>query len=185
MRVVVVPTAIDAPALGAGAVDGRCGGAGDFVALGVEDVIFDALDADRLEGAVADVQCQVGDLHAAVGERRSAAAGEMEARRWRGDRAARAREDGLIAVAVFGAVFPLDIRRQRHVADGVHRLVQRRSVSGPQTDEAPAEVASLEDLAVDSVISFKHHPRPRFQFLPRVDQRLPKSRSRPEGQTRV
>ena len=35
------------------------------------------------------------------------------------DRAARASEDGLIAIAVVGAVVALDVRRQRHVADRI------------------------------------------------------------------
>ena len=57
-------------------------------------------------------------------------------------------------------------------SSGEPSSVQRRTTRRPK----PA----LEDLAVDGVNSFKHHPRPRFQFLPRVHQRLPELR----GQTR-
>ena len=52
---------------------GRGRGRVDLVALGLDAVILDALDADRLKRAVADVQGDLRDLDAARRERGDAA----------------------------------------------------------------------------------------------------------------
>src|ERR1700723_1233970 len=49
--------------------------------------------------------------------------GEMQPGRGRGDGAAFARKDRLITLAVFAAIFPFDIGRQRHVAKPVDSCV--------------------------------------------------------------
>ena len=90
----------DAPAVGAGAVDRGRGGRADLVALRFDAVILDPIDADRLKGAVADMEGDLGDLHAAVDERRRQLGREVQAGGRRGDRAARPGEDRLVAVAI-------------------------------------------------------------------------------------
>ena len=68
VRVVVVPTAMTRRSLAARAIDGRGGRRADVVALRLEPMILDAVDAHRLKGAVADVQRDRGDLDAALGQ---------------------------------------------------------------------------------------------------------------------
>ena len=97
----------------------------------------------------------------------------MKAGGRRGNRAAGAGEHGLVAFAIVDAVAAFDVRRQRHVSDRIDRFVHGGSVLGPEPDDAAPKESPLEDLAVQSTHSFKHHPRARFQFLPRVHQRLP------------
>jgi hypothetical protein len=70
------------------------------------------------------------------------------------------------------------------VADGVDRGVDARAIVGPEGHEPASEEAPFENLPVQGVNSFKHHPRPRFQFLPRMDERLPDD-SRPRGRRGV
>ena len=53
----------------------------------------------------------------------------------------------------------------------VHKRMRRRP-----------KIPPLQDLAVNGVNSFKHQPRARLQFLPRVHQRFPQ-RARCIGQT--
>ena len=93
----------------------------DVVALGVEVRVFDALGVQRLEGAQADVQRDVGDVGAGaalVEDLRR----EVQAGGGGGDGAALAGEDGLVALAVGGAVAALDVGRQRDVAGDVQFL---------------------------------------------------------------
>ena len=163
----------DAPAFVAGLVDDRRRPPVDLVVLRLESMIFDAIDADRLKRAVADVQRDLDQLDAARLERHHQCRREVQSGGRRRHRTARAREDGLVAVAVGGAVVPLDVRRQRHVTDRVDRRRDRGAIFGPETHAAPPEELPLEDFAMERRRSFEHHPRSRFQFLPRVHQRLP------------
>jgi hypothetical protein len=64
------------------------------------------------------------------------------------------------------------------VADRIDRGVNGRSVVRPEADDAAAEESAFEDLRVQRTLAFKHHPGARFQFLPRVNQRLPESGGR-------
>src|SRR4051812_32035259 len=163
----------DTAAVGAGARHRRGRGRRDLIPFALEPMVLDAIDTDRLEGAVTDMQRDLGDLDPACGQCGGQLRREVQARGRRGDRSARLREHGLVPIAIVDGVVPLDVGRQRHVADGVDRLVQRRSVLGPQANHAAPKPAPLEDLAPNGVNSFKDHPRPRFQFLPRMHQRLP------------
>jgi hypothetical protein len=58
----------DAAAFGGGAVDGTGGGGGERVALAMQVDLIDSLDAQRSEGAQADVEGDAGDFDAAGGE---------------------------------------------------------------------------------------------------------------------
>ena len=70
------------------------------VALRIDDVILDAVDAHRLERAVADVQRDFGPLDAALDAASQQRRREVQSGRRRGDRSARAREDRLVALAI-------------------------------------------------------------------------------------
>ena len=59
------------------------------------------------------------------------------------------------------------------MADRVDGGVDAGAVLGPEAHEPASEEMPLEDLAVQGVNPFEHHPRSRLQFLPRVHQRLP------------
>ncbi len=54
----------------------------------------------------------------------------MQARRRRGDRPFLAGEDGLVADGIFGARLPLDVRRERHVAERPAQGGDRRFLAG-------------------------------------------------------
>jgi hypothetical protein len=60
-------------------IDGRSGAGGDGIGFGVEFVIFDAIDADRLKSSQADVQRYLGSLDAALMDPVENLRGEMEA----------------------------------------------------------------------------------------------------------
>ncbi len=64
----------------------------------------------------------------------------------RGDRPARAREHGLIALSIGCRVGALDVGRQRHVTERIDERIDVAAGLGPQTDRpAPLEV-TLEHL---------------------------------------
>src|SRR6185295_3589494 len=67
-----------------GAGDGRRRRGADAVVLRLEAVILDPLDADRLKGAIADVEGNRGGLDAACGECGDERGGEVEAGGGRG-----------------------------------------------------------------------------------------------------
>ena len=79
-------------------------------------VILDALGADRLERSRADVQREERALDAARLERREQRGVEVQPRGRRRDRARRAPEHRLVALAVARLGRALDVRRQRHLA---------------------------------------------------------------------
>src|SRR5438094_149598 len=90
----------------------------DRVALRLETVILDTLDADRLKRAIADVQGDLGERDAARLQRGNQRLAEVQACGRRGDRSTVVREQRLIAIMVIRPIVALDVRRQRHVTDG-------------------------------------------------------------------
>ena len=120
----------------------------DRKALGVERVGLDLVDADRLKRAVSDVQRDRGALDAPRVEGQQNLGREMKTRRWRRDRPALARVDRLISLPIGRVIIALDVGRQRHVTDRVHRLVDAGVVVGPETDGAPPVEMPLENLPV-------------------------------------
>src|SRR5881628_19497 len=111
-------------------------------------MILDAVDAHRLKGAVAYVQRDFGDLDAVCHERGQERGGEVQSRCRGGDGPALARKDGLVAIAIGRAVSALDVRRQRHVTNGVNGVGYRLAVLGPETDDPPSEEVPLEHLTM-------------------------------------
>ncbi len=109
----------DAAAFAGGAIDGVGGCSGERVALAVQADFVDALDAQRGKGAEADVQRDARDFDALRGERVEHLRREVQAGGGRGHRAALAREDGLVALAIRGRIVATNVGRQRHVADAV------------------------------------------------------------------
>ena len=98
----------------------------------------------------------------------------MQSRRRGGHRPAAAREHGLIAIAIVHGIAALDTAaraRNRSHRSPRQRLIRRR----PEADDTPAEESAFEDLRVQGMHAFKHHPGAGFQFLPRVNQRLPET----------
>ncbi len=134
----------DSAALRPSMVDGFGGLGGDAVVLRVQAHVLDPLDAQRSEGAEANVQRDAGDVDARDGKAVQHLRGEVEAGGGRCDGAALAGEDGLVALLVFGGVRPVDIRRQGHMTDaldGGPEVGHRR-----EAQQALAEVAALEHL---------------------------------------
>lgn len=96
----------------------RAGGRfGNFIGLGVDRVVFQALSADRLESAEADFESDFSGFEAASGDALENFRGEVESRGGRGDGVSLPGVNGLIAVAVEGIVVALDVGRQRDVAE--------------------------------------------------------------------
>ena len=57
--------------------------------------------------------------------------------------------------------------------DGVHRLIHRHAVVGPQADEATPMKPALENLPMQRAGTFEHDLRARLQLLARMHQSLP------------
>src|SRR5262249_22020494 len=98
---------------------------------------------------------------------------EMQSSRRCGDRSALAREQRLVPVPIIGPIVALDVGRQRDVPDRVDRCVDRRTVVGPEPNDASSKKASLENLAVQRVTSLEQDARTRLQLLARMHERLP------------
>ena len=92
-------------------------------AVQVDDVYLRFANAERREGAEADVEGDFGDLDAAGSDCVEDSRGEVQAGGGGGDGAALGGEDGLVAVAIGRGVWhilgTLDVGRQGHVADAV------------------------------------------------------------------
>src|SRR5579871_4730531 len=102
-----------------GAVHGFRGLGRDAVAFAMEAHLVDALDAQRREGAKADMQSQAGNLHAALGDTIEHLLREVEAGGWRCDRSAFFRKDSLVPVTIRGFIVAVDVRRQGDMPDAV------------------------------------------------------------------
>src|SRR6266550_104213 len=126
-------------------------------------MIFDALGADRLKCAVADVQRDLDDRHTAIAKSRQQRCIEMQPRGRRGNRSRRPRKYCLVALAIRRAIVTLDIRRKRHVTDPLDRIVHGRVALRPQADGAASEESALENLAVESDVAFENDLRSWLQ----------------------
>ena len=78
-------------------------------------VILDPIHADGLKGSKPNVKCDLCGLDASLSKPRKNFWGEVQACGWCRYRAAFARVDGLIAIAISGAVWPINVRWQRHM----------------------------------------------------------------------
>jgi len=101
------------------------GGGGEHVDFVVNGVGLDGVGGDGLKGAEADVQREVGGLHALCGERSEKFGGEMQpgGGRGHGDLPRAVGINGLVTLEVgcafIGCAAALDVRRQGHVAKTV------------------------------------------------------------------
>ena len=133
-----------------------------------------SIDAHRLKRAVADVQRDGRALDAPLVQRVEKLRREMQAGGRRRDRAALARIHGLIPLAIALRVVALDVRRQRHVADLVDRVLDARAALRPETDRPPAVKMPIEHLSVQHVPgAAEHHLRSGLQLLPGMHERVP------------
>ena len=99
-----------------------------FGILRVHDVVFDAVHAHRLERPRADVQRHEGHLNTLGAQLFQQRFIKVQARRWRRHCARLLAVDGLIQLAVGFFIRAFNVRRQRHVADGVEDIKHRALV---------------------------------------------------------
>jgi hypothetical protein len=93
------------------------------------------------------VQREAGNFDAARGERVEDLRSEVQAGGGRGDGAAFAGEDRLVALAVGGGIVAADVGRQRDVADAVER--GEKIIDRLETQQALAELAALQHLGFE------------------------------------
>ena len=121
-----MPTATIRPPRRLHRVQGVGGFGRDRAMLGMHAMSFRILRPDRQEGAGPDVKRHEMLGNAVIGERAEQSVGEMKPGGRRGDRALLAREHRLVVAAVLrvGVTARGDVRRERHVAQAVDRLVE-------------------------------------------------------------
>jgi hypothetical protein len=137
-------------------------------------VIFDPLDAHRLERAVADVERNLRDDDTGAAQGVEQRPGEVKAGGRRGHRPARASEDGLIALAVDRRIGTVNVRRKRDVADRFDDGIDVLAGLRLEADGAPPEGMLRQDLPEEPALGpFADEAAPRLQLLTRVDQRVP------------
>jgi hypothetical protein len=130
-------------------VDGRGSFGGDGVRLGMDLVIFDALDADGLKGSQADVQGYIDSLDLALANAVEDFGCEMKASGGGCYRSPLLRIDGLIPLTIMGRVRTRDIRREWDVADAVEG--SEEIADGLKTEAAQAEFRASEDLGLQFI----------------------------------
>ena len=151
VRVVVVSGGEDAAVLLAGEIDSFGGAGGKGITLGVKADVLQAVGADGLEGAEADVEGDGFNLDTFMSEGLEDFGGEVEARGWGGGGAKGVCVDGLVAGAVFGGVrerlITVDVGRERHVADALKDFEE--ILAGGETEGAFAVVAGGKDFSLE------------------------------------
>ncbi len=139
--------------------------------LRVDFVIFDARAPDGLERAVADVMRDRRSDNSTPIQRVQQCFVEVQSGRRRGDRTAHAREDRLIALAIFVGVRAMDVRRKRHVAELVNRRIDVGCAFRIEPHEPPAKEPPLQHLACRTTpgaraSSSKTNRAPGLSFCP-------------------
>src|SRR5215813_12942051 len=107
-------------------------------------MIFDLLDSHWLKRSKADMQSYFGNLDAARPNAVHDLGSEVQARRGRSYRAAFACIYRLVALMVGGAIFTIDIRRQRHMTNAIDtgkKIFNRREANPTLT-----KFAAFDDL---------------------------------------
>jgi hypothetical protein len=140
----------------------------------VEFVIFDATDADRLEGSEADVQRDIDGLDAALTDSVENLRREVETGGRRGYRSALIRIDGLIALAIAGGVRTRDVGRERDVADAIEGGKEVIVIlEGLKADIPPAELCARQDLGLQFILVAKEKAFADSDFAAGANQALP------------
>ena len=129
---------------------------------------------DRLEGAGADMQIQLGECYAFVAQPVQQVAREMQPGGGGGDAAVMRRVHGLVALAVLGARRTANVGRQRHLAVPGER---GRSVERPDEPHPPqSSPQSLHDLR--DAVRAERYTASRLEFA----ARMPHGEPGPVGQ---
>ncbi len=138
-------------------------------------MFVDTIDANRLKGAVTDVQGNAEPAHASRFESLENAGSEVKARSRSGDGPADACIDGLVAIAIRSDVIALDIGRQRHVSQRIDGIPHWRTVVGPQPHRATAMKMTAKYFGVEAMGGrLEHHLRSLAQSLSGMHQRTPR-----------
>jgi hypothetical protein len=130
-------------------VDGGGSVGGDGIRLGMDLVIFDALDADGLKSSQADMQGYIDSLHLALADAVEDFPCEMKASGGGCYRSTLLRIDGLIPLPIMGRIRSRDIRREWDVADAVES--SEEIDHGLKTDAAQAEFRAGQDLGLQFI----------------------------------
>ncbi len=141
-------------------------------------MILDAINSNRLERAVANVERQRGPADAGGRESSDEGIVEVEAGGRCGNCARLARVDGLVTLAILGAVRPMDVRRKRNVPERVDRIVNigrpdRLEGDSTSAEEPLFENAGDEPNARRTNRVVEDQPRPWLELLTRMNERPP------------
>ena len=112
--------------------------------FGVHGVFADGVGGHRLEGARAHVERHLVEQDALLAQLGDERLGEVEACRGGGHRAVVAREDGLVAVAVGGFGFAVQVGRQRNLARRLQDRGEREVFGRPRELDFRALVVARE-----------------------------------------
>ena len=123
----------------------------DLELFAVHRVVVEIVGRNRLECPEADVERHVRHADAARSERLEERSREVETGGRRGDRARRAREDGLVALAIGGSVGARDVRRERDVAVPRDRVANGELAARSKRDLEETAVSSREDARRERV----------------------------------
>src|SRR3954471_279051 len=118
----------------------------------MELVIFDPLSMDRLKRSQPDVQRDLRDLNGAFFDLRQNLRREVQAGGRSGDRAALARVDGLVTVAIEGRILAGDVRWKRHVTELLN--LEKKVGSGIEEERPLAKFAAGNDLGGEPMAGF-------------------------------
>ena len=102
---------------------------------------------------------------------------EVQTRRRRRDRAARAGVHRLIAFAIIGTVAPIDVWRKRHVPDRIDGRVEIAAVLGAKPKGPASKSLMRQNLACDPRASWlrplQHDASADLQLLTGMHERIP------------
>lgn len=141
-------------------------------------VIFNAIDADRLKSAEANVKGDLNSFDAAGADAIENRLGEVETGGGRGDGAARLGVDGLITLAIGGGIGASDVGRKRDVADAIEDVVEVGDRVGGvpdwmKTDVAFTEGSAGDDFGLQLVLFAEEQVLADIDFAAGTNQALP------------
>ena len=164
-----------------GALEGSGGLGRHTVGLGIEGVLLRVLGRHGPEGARTHVEGEKGDLDPALADRGQGGIGEMERRGGCRDRPGIAREDRLVALAVLGLVWALDVGRKGNVPHAREPGFERwrlargypgRSSGRAEGDMAHASISPSQHLSLEAGIH-EGEPDAGLERLCRLRERGP------------
>src|ERR1700733_7012657 len=147
----------DAPLFAQSAIDLFGGFSRNHVSLGVQLVLLDSFDTNRLECSQAHVQSDLGGLNTARSNFFNRTGCKVKSGGGRRNRSARLRVDRLVAFAVACGIRPVDIWWQRNVSDPIEsceKIFHRRESDPPFTEFAPGNYLSPQLIRIAEKQSF-------------------------------